>query len=76
MVKELAVAVDASSDSALWQRAVAGDVGAFAEIYDRHAATVLALARRLLGRIGGAEDLLHDVFIEAWLSAREYDATR
>lgn len=76
MAKQLAVAVGAPSDSALLERAVAGDVAAFAEIYDRHAPTVLALARRILGHLGGAEDLLHDVFIEAWLAAREYDAER
>ncbi|HEX5657643.1 MAG TPA: sigma-70 family RNA polymerase sigma factor [Polyangiales bacterium] len=61
-------------DVALMERARHGDVAAFGELYDRHAPMVLALMRRILAR--EAHDLLHDVFIEAWQSAREYDATR
>jgi RNA polymerase sigma-70 factor, ECF subfamily len=61
-------------DVALMERARHGDVTAFAELYDRHAPVVLALMRRILAR--DAHDLLHDVFIEAWQGARDYDATR
>lgn len=64
------------SDSTLMEQAARGDVQAFAEIYDRHASTLLALARRMLILTGDAHDLLHDVFLEAWLGAREYDPTR
>jgi len=67
-----------SSDVELVQRACGGDVDAFAELYDRHAGTVLALTRRILGAqaSGDADDLLHDVFLEAWQRVREYDPTR
>lgn len=58
------------------ERARAGDVDAFAALYDRHAGVVLALARRIVVSKGDAEDLLHDVFIEAWQHVREYDTTR
>ena len=37
---------------------------------------MLALAYRLVGSQREAEDLVHDVFLEAWQSARQYDAKR
>ena len=37
---------------------------------------MLALARRILGNQADAEDLVHDVFIEAWRHAADYDAER
>lgn len=58
------------------QRAAEGEVAAFAQIYDRHAATVLALLRHMSRRTSGEEDLLQEVFLEAWLAARDYDPER
>jgi len=66
----------APSDAELIERACAGNVAAFAEIYDRQAPVVLALLRRVIGDRVEAEDLLHDVFLEAWRSIRRYDAQR
>lgn len=63
-------------DAALIERAGRGDIEAFAEIYDRHADAVFALLRRILQHASDAQDLLHDVFIESWQSAREYDPSR
>lgn len=57
-------------------RARQGDAEAFAEIYDRHAPAALALADRILRSRSEAQDLLQDVFLEAWEHVREYDATR
>ncbi|MGR9108276.1 MAG: sigma-70 family RNA polymerase sigma factor [Gammaproteobacteria bacterium] len=54
----------------------AGDRSAFAHLYDRHAAWLLAVAYRILGNRRDAEDLLHDVFIEVWDKARGYDPQR
>lgn len=65
-----------SSDIELMERAAAGDAEAFAAIYDRHAGALLALAQRLLPRSEQADDLLHDVFLEAWQHVREYDPAR
>lgn len=65
-----------ASDLELMTRARIGDVTAFATLYDRHAGVALALARRIVASQGDAEDLLHDVFIEAWQHVREYDAER
>jgi RNA polymerase sigma-70 factor, ECF subfamily len=64
------------SDLELMQRAGAGEVEAFAAIYDRHAPALLALAQRMLTGASEAQDLLHDVFLEAWQGAREYDPDR
>jgi RNA polymerase sigma-70 factor (ECF subfamily) len=66
----------APSDLELMRRAKLGEVDAFAAIYDRHAATVLALGKRILASVGDAQDVLHDVFLEAWQSVRDYDPQR
>jgi RNA polymerase sigma-70 factor (ECF subfamily) len=64
------------SDAELIERAQTGQVTAFAELYDRYAGKVLALARRMLGSSCDADDLLHDVFLEAWQGVRDYDPAR
>jgi RNA polymerase sigma-70 factor, ECF subfamily len=64
------------TDVELIERACANDVEAFAEVYDRHAPQLLALLRRLLGDKVDAQDVLHDVFLEAWRGVRSYDAAR
>jgi RNA polymerase sigma-70 factor (ECF subfamily) len=54
-----------------------GDKQALGVLYDRHAAVLLALGRRLLGGDRGqAEELVHDVFLEAWMHAAEFDPSR
>jgi RNA polymerase sigma-70 factor (ECF subfamily) len=64
------------SDGELMRRAGQGEVEAFAAIYDRHAPALLALAQRMLSARSEAQDLLHDVFLEAWQCVREYDPAR
>ena len=52
---------------------------ALADLYDRHAPTLLALARRILASIGGmsdAEEVLQEVFLHVWNNAARYDAGR
>ena len=63
-------------DAELVRAMAQGDAAAVAELYDRHAPVMLALARRILGGQADAEDLVHDVFLEAWRHAPEYDASR
>lgn len=53
-----------------------GESEAFACLYDRYASLMTAVARRLLGQAGDVEDLVHDVFIEAWRNADGYDPGR
>jgi RNA polymerase sigma-70 factor (ECF subfamily) len=45
-------------------------------LYDRFAPTMLSVGQRILGSEREAEDLVHDVFLEAWLRARYYEASR
>lgn len=54
----------------------AGDREALGQLYDRHAPAMLGLALRVLGGRTEAEDLVHDVFIEAWKRAASHDAER
>jgi len=53
-----------------------GDSEALATLYDRHAGGMLALAQRIVGRAAEAEDVVHDVFLQAWRHAADYDETR
>lgn len=63
-------------DALLLGRIADGDEAALDALYRGHAAAVLALARRMLRSDADAEDLLHDVFVEAWRSAARFDAAR
>jgi len=63
-------------DRALVAEAARGEVKAFAVLYDRFAGIMLATAKRMLGDRGGAEDLMHDVFMEVWRNVDNYDPTR
>jgi RNA polymerase sigma-70 factor (ECF subfamily) len=53
-----------------------GDRGAMAELYDRYSGALMAIGQRLLRSEREAEDLLHDVFLEVWRHAADYDPAR
>lgn len=53
-----------------------GDSAALAQLYDRYAGSMLALAQRIVGRGAEAEDVIHDVFLEAWRHSADYDPAR
>ena len=63
-------------DRALIEAVTRGERRALAALYDRNAPVLLALGTRILGDRALAEDVLHDVFLEAWHHAREFDAGR
>jgi len=63
-------------DVALMSRVEARDPDALAALYDRHAARLLGLARRILGDGGEAEEVLQEVFLFAWRAAATYDPSR
>lgn len=65
-----------ASDAALVARMARADRQALGALYERHAPRLLALAERILGARNEAEDLLQDVFIEAWRHATNYSAER
>ena len=67
---------DATADEALVRAIANGDTSALAQLYDRHGAIMLGLARRIVGGKPEAEDIVHDVFVEAWRRAADYDENR
>jgi RNA polymerase sigma-70 factor (ECF subfamily) len=67
---------DAAIDAELVTAIAGGDRGALAKLYDRHSGVLLGLAMRIVRDRREAEDLLHDVFLEAWRSAKDFDPKR
>lgn len=63
-------------DVQLMTRVAGGDLDAIAELYDRHATRVFALAHRVLRNRPDAEDVVQDVFSQAWRTAGSYRADR
>jgi len=64
------------ADPELVSRMARGDRAALAALYERHAPRLLALGRSILGDLPEAEDLLHDVFLEAWRHASDFSSER
>ena len=52
---------------------VDGDRDAIGALYDLYAPVMMAAAVKMLGAHREAQDLVHDVFLEAWLHAGDYD---
>jgi RNA polymerase sigma-70 factor (ECF subfamily) len=53
-----------------------GDQSAVAELYDRYSPVVYAIALRVLGDTGAAEDVLQEVFLQLWRNPGLFDAAR
>ena len=66
----------ASDDLAIVRRLAGGDPDAVSALYDRYAPTLLAVARRILGAAGEAEEVLQETFLQAWHQAERYDPAR
>jgi RNA polymerase sigma-70 factor (ECF subfamily) len=65
-----------SADLAMVTGLKSGDQGAMAELYDRYSAVVYAVALRVLGDTGAAEDVLQEVFLQLWRNPGAFDAAR
>jgi RNA polymerase sigma-70 factor (ECF subfamily) len=65
-----------AEDAAWVARASQGDETALATLYDLHSRAVYSLALRIVGDEADAEDVLLDVFDQAWRQAGRYDSRR
>ena len=66
----------AETDIDVVQRLAAGDRDAVAELYDRHAARVMGLAVRIVRNSSDAEEVVQEVFSQAWRTAPNYQPAR
>lgn len=68
--------LQATLDKALVERIVERDTDALAALYDRFSPLLLALARRVLKDSQDAEEILQEVFLQAWNQASRYQDSR
>lgn len=73
-MEEAVAAADPDVD--LVRAMAAGNQEALAALYSRHCQLMLGLAMRIVRNRREAEDLLHDVFLEAWRTAKDFDPNR
>lgn len=66
----------ADSDADLVRRIVSGDEIALGALYDRRSRVVHALVLQLLGDADETEDVVEEVFWQAWRQAARYEASR
>jgi RNA polymerase sigma-70 factor, ECF subfamily len=64
------------SDLELIRQMARGSPAALGQLYDRHAGLLLSILTRVLGHSHEAEDVLHEVFLEVWQRASDYDPDR
>ncbi|MGQ4274411.1 sigma-70 family RNA polymerase sigma factor [Terrihabitans sp. B22-R8] len=50
------------------------DTGAFRQLYDREAPSMIGVALRIVRRRDLAEDVVHDAFVQIWRKAHLFDA--
>jgi RNA polymerase sigma-70 factor, ECF subfamily len=67
---------DPAADIDAIRRVARGDADALAFLYDRHSRIVYSLAFRIVGDPPEAEEVVQDVFAQAWRQAERYDTAR
>ena len=68
--------MSAPADPDLFARIAEGDRDAFSLFYDRYAPVLFGFCVRILKDARDAEDVLQEVFVQAWRDARRFDAAR
>ncbi len=68
--------VTTQDDAALVARMAARDAEAVSILYDRYRSAIYTLALRILRNPAEAEEILTDIFMQAWRSAATFDASR
>jgi RNA polymerase sigma-70 factor, ECF subfamily len=63
------------ADVALLERIAARDQRALAELYDRHSRLIFGLILRILRFRADAEEVLQEVFVQAWTRTDTYNAS-
>jgi len=64
------------NDGALIAGVRSGNQDAMALLYDRYSPVVYAVALRVLGDTGAAEDILQEIFMQLWRNPGAFDASR
>jgi RNA polymerase sigma-70 factor, ECF subfamily len=67
---------ESPTDAELVAAMARGEQAAIESLYDRHAGLMMGVAMRMLKERAAAEDLVHDVFLEAWRAANSFDRAR
>jgi RNA polymerase sigma-70 factor (ECF subfamily) len=70
------LADDRTADRTALECIARGDQDGLSALYDRHARPVYSLAFRILQDQGEAEDIVQEVFSQAWRQAAQYDVSR
>ena len=65
-----------ADDAVLIEAVAAGDRDGLGRLYRRHAPALMAVGLRVLRTRREAEDVLHDVFLEVWRQAHDFDPRR
>jgi RNA polymerase sigma-70 factor (ECF subfamily) len=67
---------ESEADRLLLRAVAGGSTDSLGRLYDRHAAVVYGLARRIVRADEDAEEVVQDVFTQVWRDASRYEAGR
>jgi RNA polymerase sigma-70 factor (ECF subfamily) len=70
------VSTEERTDEQLMAALAGGERDALSELYARYAPLMLGVGIKMIRNREEAEDIVHDVFMEAWRRAQQYDRTR